>query len=158
MLAMVVGTSGTALAADRIAFVDVAKVFDDYEKTKVFDKELAEIGKEKQTIRDNLVLEIRRLKDELALLSDKGKSDKQQGIDQKLRELQAFDQGAQRELGEKREKIIKEVFKDIDDVMKKYGEKNKFDFILNERLLLFRSDKFDVTEDIIGELNARYKR
>ncbi len=157
---VILGSFGISFSAyaEKTAYVDVAKVFDQYEKTKKFDQQLAEMGKEKQTVRDSLVLDVRRLKDEMALLSDSGKGEKQLLVDKKLRELQEFDRGAQKELGEKREGIIKDVFKDIDDVIKVYGQKNNYDFIFNERLMLFRNDKYDITDEILGELNAQYKK
>lgn len=156
----VVALSSTAFNAyaEKIGYVDVAKVFDKYEKTKKFDKELAEIGKQKQQGRDTLVLEVRRLKDEMALLSDQGKEEKQKLVDQKMRELQDYDRDAQRDLLERREGVMREIFKDIDEVIRDFGKQKGFDFIFNERLMLFRSEKYDVTESVLGELNARYKK
>ena len=144
--------------AEKIGYVDVAKVFDKYEKTKKFDKELAEVGKQKQSGRDTLVLEVRRLKDEMALLSDQGKEEKQKLVDQKMRELQDYDRDAQRDLLERREGVMREIFKDIDEVIREFGKQKGFDFIFNERLMLFRSEKYDVTDLVLGELNVRYKK
>ena len=73
LTAGILGASAVNAHAEKIGYVDVAKVFDKYEKTKKFDKELSEVGKQKQSGRDTLVLEVRRLKDEMALLSDQGK-------------------------------------------------------------------------------------
>ncbi|MBI4972043.1 MAG: OmpH family outer membrane protein [Candidatus Omnitrophica bacterium] len=152
------GISSFDARAEKIGYVDVAKVFDKYEKTKKFDKELAEVGKQKQSGRDTIVLEVRRLKDEMALLSDQGKEQKQKLVDQKMRELQDYDRDAQRDLLERREGVMREIFKDIDEVIRDYGKQKGFDFIFNERLMLFRSEKYDVTDVVLGELNARYKK
>ena len=144
--------------AEKIAYVDVTKVFDQFEKTKKFDKELTEVGKQKQSGRDTLVLEIRRLKDEMALLSDSGKEEKQKLVDQKMRDLQEYDRSAQRDLLERRETVMQEIFKDIDAVIRDFGKDKTYDFIFNEKLMLFRNDKYDITEQVLGELNARYKK
>ncbi len=153
--------SGSALAArayaEKTAFVDVAKVFDEYDKTKQNDKVLAEEGKKKQGERDAKVQEIRRLKDELALLADKNKEQKQQAIDEKIKSLQDFDAGARAELGKKRDDAVKEILKDIDSVISDYGPKKGYDFVFNERALLYHSNKFDVTADILNELNGRFR-
>lgn len=141
----------------KIAFVDVAKVFDSYEKTKERDAALAAEGEAKQRERDEKVTEIRRLKDELELLSDSGKDEKQALIDEKIKELQDFDMEARRELATKREDIVKDIFEDIDVVVREFGEKNKYDFIFNERVMLFHEDKYDITDNILRELNKRYK-
>lgn len=150
--------SATEVRAEKIGYVDVAKVFDKFEKTKKFDKELAEVGKQKQSGRDTLVLEVRRLKDEMALLSDQGKEEKQKLVDQKMRELQDYDREAQRDLLERRETVMREIFKDIDEVIREFGKQKGYDFIFNERLMLFRNEKYDVTDQVLGELNARYKK
>lgn len=143
--------------AEKIAFVDVGKVFDGYGKTKENDEALTTEGKKKQTERDAMVSEVRRLKDEQALLSDKAKEEKQGAIDEKIRQLQDFDNGVRRDLGGRRDTIIKEIFKEIDDVIKAYGKQKGFDYILNERLVLYSNEQLDVTPDILTQLNSGFK-
>ena len=138
------------------AYVDVAKVFDDYQKTKENDRVLQDAGKKKEEERDAIVHEIRQLKDELALLADDAKTKKQDMMEAKVRDLQAFDQKAKEELGTQRNKVVKEIFKDIDDTIKRYGERKGLDFVFNERALVFHNPKKDVTTDIVSELNKGY--
>ena len=144
--------------AEKICYVDVAKVFDGYQRTKDSDTKLQVQAKKKEEERDALVHEIRRLKDEQALLAEDARAKKQDAIDAKVRELQDFDLAARRELGEARNKTVREIFKDVDDVVKRYGERKGFDFIFNDRVLLFRSDRFDVSRDILDELNRDYQK
>lgn len=143
--------------AEKMAYVDVAKVFDTYEKTKKNDQTLADEGKKKQDERDTMIQEIRRLKDELALLADKNKEEKQAVIDEKIKALQDFDLKAREELGKKRDDAVREILKDIDGVMNDYGTKKGYDLIFNERALLYRNEKYDVTNDILNDLNNRYR-
>ncbi len=143
--------------ADKNAFVDVSKVFDEYERTRQNDETLAEEGKKKQAERDNKIQEIRRLKDELALLSDKNKEMKQQAVDEKVKSLQEFDGNVRETLGKKRDETVKMILKDIDEVMSEYGKKNGYDFIFNERSIAFRNPKNDVTVEVLNELNTRYR-
>lgn len=142
----------------KFAYVDIGKVFDEYEKTKKFDQELQDEGKNKQEKRDAIVYEVRRLKDEQALLSDEKKKDTQAAIDNKLKELDDFDQSAQKELTDKRNVIMKEIFADIDGLMKQYGERKGYDLIFNERALLHKSSKLDQTNEVLKELNANYQK
>ena len=144
--------------AEKICYVDVAKVFDGYQKTKDNDTKLQAQAKKKEEERDALVHEIRRLKDEQALLAEDARAKKQDAIDAKVRELQDFDLAARRELGEERNKTVREIFKDVDDVVKRYGERKGFDFIFNDRVLLYRSERFDVSRDILDELNRDYQK
>jgi Skp family chaperone for outer membrane proteins len=141
---------------DKMGYVDVAKVFDGYQKTKDNDVKLQAAGKKKEEEREAIVNEIRRLKDEQALLGEDAREKKQETIDLKIRELQDFDNVARRELGEQRNKTVREIFKDIDDVVQRYGERKGFDLILNDRVLLYRNARFDVSTDILEELNRNY--
>lgn len=144
--------------AEKMAFVDVAKVFDGYQKTKDNDTRLQSAGKKKEEERDGLVHEVRRLKDEQALLAEDAREKKQEAIDAKVRELQEFDAAARRELGQQRNETVKEIFKDIDEVVQRYGERKGYDFIFNDRVLLYRSNRFDVSKDILEELNRSYQK
>ncbi len=144
-------------AVGKWAYVDVAKVFDGYEKTKQNDAKLQAAGKTKEEERDALVREIRRLKDEQALLAEDARSKKQEAIDAKIRELQDFDLAARKELGERRNTMVREIFKDIDEVVQRYGERKGYDFVFNERVLLYRNARYDVSRDIIEELNRNYQ-
>lgn len=142
----------------KFAYVDINKIFDEYEKTKKFDQELQNEGKGKQEKRDALVYEVRRLRDEQALLSEEKKKDAQAGIEAKLKELDEFDQRAQQDLGERRNVIMKEIFTDIDDLIKRFGERKGFDVIFNERALLHKNQKHDQTNEVLKELNEEYKK
>lgn len=144
--------------AEKIAYVDVAKVFDGYQKTKDNDTKLQAAGKKKEEERDALVHEVRRLKDEQALLAEDAREKKQEAIDAKVRELQEFDAQARRDLGQQRNQTVRDIFKDIDEVVQRYGEKKGFDFIFNDRVLLYRSSRFDVSKEVLEELNRGYQK
>ncbi|HTL48185.1 MAG TPA: OmpH family outer membrane protein [Verrucomicrobiae bacterium] len=139
-------------------YVDVAVLFDEYQKTKDNDEVLKNLGQSKEQERDTLVNEVRAIKDEMVLLNDDAKTAKQEALDEKIRKLQDFDQSAKRELGEKRNKLVREIFKDIDDTVQRFGERKGYDMILNERALLYRNPKLDVTQEILKELNKGYKK
>lgn len=145
-------------ANEKIGFVDVATVFDGYEKTKENDQILREMGKKKEEERDALVHEIRRLKDEIALLSEEAAAEKRKMLDEKVRELEEFDTETKRTLGKKRNEVVRDIFKDIDKVVQRYGERKGYDMIFNQRVLLYGDAHFDITQEILKELNQQYQR
>ncbi len=147
-----------AVDGDKYAFVDVAKVFDDFQKTKDNDRILQEEGKKKEQERDVIVHEIRQMKDELSLVTSEARAKKQESLELKVRELQEFDQKAKQDLGQKRAGIVKEIFKDIDDTVKRYGERKGMDLIFNEKVLLYHSPRQDATAEILIELNQAYAK
>jgi len=153
-----VASGNLAFAEMNYGYVDVAKVFDDYEKTKQNDEELQKEGQSREQERETMVAEIRQLKDELALMDGDAKEKKREEIQKKVDALQDFDREIRRDLGGRRNKIVQEIFQDIDDTIQRYGERKGLDVVFNERALVYRKDKFDVTEEILTELNKNYKK
>lgn len=153
-----VASASVSFAAEKVGFVNMGKLFDNYEKTIQEDKALAEKGAQKTTEREVMVQEVRRLKDELAILSNENKEEKQVAIDERLRELQDFDRTARLELEKERKRVFREVLNDIEAVINEYGGKNSFQFIFHDSALLYKTDKLDVTEDILAELNNRFRK
>ncbi|MBI3316788.1 MAG: OmpH family outer membrane protein [Candidatus Omnitrophica bacterium] len=159
---LIFGTLGAASAfavdTSKVGYVDIAKVFDEFQKTKDNDTTLQKAGKKKEEERDALVHEVRQLKDELVLLSDEAKLKKQELMETKMRELQDFDRRAKQELGTERNKIVREIFKEIDDTIHRVGEKKGLDFVFNERALLYHHAKYDLTLEILNDLNKEYAK
>ena len=145
-----------AYAAElKIATIDLSRAFDEFEKTKESDKILEARGNDKKGERDRKVTEVKKLKGELDLLSDEGKKEKQAIIDQKVKELQEFDREVRDNLRGERDQMVREILKDIDDVIRQYGSENGYTFILNDRVLLYKDKNLDVTEEIVKRLNRK---
>lgn len=144
-------------AETRIATIDLSRAFDEFKKTKEADKTLQAKGSEKKAERDKKIAEIKKLKDELELLSDKGKQEKQALIDQKVKELQEFDREVRDSLRQERDQMVQEILRHIDQTIKNYGDKNGYTLILNDRVLLYKEKTLDVTNDIIELLNGASK-
>ncbi|MDD5496799.1 MAG: OmpH family outer membrane protein, partial [Candidatus Omnitrophica bacterium] len=136
----------------KVGYIDLAKVFDEYSKTKEADKVLEEKGKAKEAERKKLIDEVRKLKDEQALLSDKAKAEKQVVIDDKVKALQAFDLKAREELIKQRNDTVGGILKDIEKVVTDYSKEQGYDVILNSRMLLYGKDEMDLSADIMKRL------
>ena len=150
--------SRVSFAAEKIATVDIGKIFDEYEKTKKYDQQFQTEGKSKQEERDAIVHEVRRLREEISLLSEEAKQEKQNSIEAKLKELDSFDGDTRKTLGEKRNQAVREVFQDIETVIAQYGERKGYDIIFNDRALLYKNKQYDVTADVLRELNDSYRK
>jgi outer membrane protein len=147
-------SSNTAFAKEcKIGYVDLAKVFDEYKKTKESEKSLEEKGRAKEAERKKIVDELKKLKDEQALLSEKGKADKQKVIDNKLKDLQDFDRAAREELMKERNDKLGAIMKDIENVVTSYAKETGYDYILNSRAMLYGADQYDLTKEVLSRLN-----
>lgn len=161
MLAMVflASTQGLAFAVNtpKIGYVDVAKIFDEYKKTQDLDKILEDKSSRKQVQRDKMVKDIRKLKDESELMSETAREQKQDEIDAKIKKLQNFDRDARDELKRERDKMARDILKEIDVTIQDLGKKEGYTVILNERMLLYYDQVNSLTDRVLNSLNRRYK-
>lgn len=144
-------------AETQIGFVDIGKSFDEYQKTKDADQLLEVKGEAKQQEREKKVEEIKRLKDEMGLLSEEARKKKQAELDEELKGLQDFDVKVRDELRRERDSIVRDILKEINEIINEYGSKHGYGVILNDRVLLYGREEMDVTGQIIQILNERYK-
>ncbi|OIO37106.1 MAG: hypothetical protein AUJ75_04810 [Candidatus Omnitrophica bacterium CG1_02_49_10] len=151
--------SGVALAEGlKVGYIDVPKIFDEYKKIQDFDKKLEKVQEDKQTDRDKIVNEIRKMRDELELLAEAARAKKQGTIDEKLKNLQDFDKDVRNGLKSQRDDMMREILKELDDTVTEYGKKNGYDLIFNDRVLIYKAEKYDLTGEVIGILNKGYKK
>ena len=137
----------------KMAYVDLAKVFDEYKKTKEAEKGLEDKGKAKEAERATMIDELKKLKDEQALLSDKAKAEKQAIIDGKIKILQEFDKKTRDELVKERNDSLGNILKDIEKVVSAYAKANGYDIVLNSRMLLYGAEQYDLTKEVLDRLN-----
>lgn len=156
--AVVAADQKKAEAADKIGYVDLGRVFDEYEMTKTLDKQLESKGAVKQADRDKMVAEIKKLRDEAELLSAKAKEDKQAVIDEKLKSLQEFDRTTRDALRKERDEMVKDILKQIEVVIQDFGKTQGYGFIFNDRVLVYKSEGNDLTAQVSKVLNDNYAK
>ena len=156
---MVFGFGLPAFAAElKIAYVDVAEIFDGYQKTKDQDLVLKAAGEAKEKERADRMSAIRSMEDELALLSADARAAKQEQLIEKKRQLEDFDRTTRQQLAEQRDKTVREIFQDIDAVIQDVFAKGGYDLILNKRVLPAQKKTFDITSKVAGEVAKKYKK
>ena len=157
---MTAGFTAPALAAgeQKIGYVDLARVFDDYQKTKDFDKTLEAKGTGKQTERDKMVADVKKMRDEAELLSSKAKEDKQAAIDEKIKALQEFDRNTRDSLRKERDTMVQEILKEIEQIIQDFGKSQGYSFIFNDRVLVYKGEGSDLTAQVIKTLNDSYTK
>ena len=144
-------------AADlKIGYVNVAKVFDGYERTKASDAGLEKQGKQKEAELEGRMTELKKLRQGLEPLNDEAREAKTKEVEEKADELQRFRASTARDLGRERDKIAKEILKEIQDGVEEYAKANSFALILDQRSLLYAQPAYDVTDGVLKLLNSRY--
>jgi outer membrane protein len=151
------GLSLNAYAAGKIAYVDLSSTFDKYEKTKTFDDALSAVQAEKEKQLEQAANDIKAIEDKLQLLSEKEKATKSKELEEKKKKFQATGTQIAQDLRKERDEKLKEILQDIEKAVQDYAQKNGYDFILNDRVLLYGAASAEVTQDIIAALNSKYK-
>jgi len=147
------GVNAEEGSAIKVGYINLSLVFDSYHKTKDFDKKLEKDADTKRSDRESLVSDIKKLRDELELLSPNKRSSHQGAVDEKVVELRAYDKDSRLELRRQRDEMIREILGEIDGVISKYGREQGYDYIFNDRILVYKNEANDLSQEIVKKLN-----
>jgi len=138
----------------KIAFVDLSRLFDDYYKTKEYDKVLEARHNDFEAKRNEKIEKIREAQGKLALLKEDKKAESEAEIEKMKAELLEFDNQEKTSLTKERNEKIREILLEIEKVVSGYAEKENYSVILNDRVLIYGNQVFNVTEPVLQQLNS----
>ena len=154
-LSFVMTTGVYAVEQGRIGYVDLSRLFDEYYKTKDYDKvleskhgELEKVGKEK-------IEKIRESEGKLALLKEDQKKKLEEEIDVMKGIAQEFVRQEQSNLTKERNEKIREILLEMEKKVSDFAEKENYELILNDRVLIYGDPAKDLTEKILTILNEK---
>ncbi|MCX5696016.1 MAG: OmpH family outer membrane protein [Candidatus Omnitrophica bacterium] len=148
--------STVAQAADvKLAYINLARAFSEYSKTKEFDKDLTDKENKYTTERDKKLGELNSLKDKFNLLSDKEKDAKKSELENKAKAIKDFITQKETDLRKEQEDKMKDILKDIETTVKSYAEKEGYTLVFNDRVLVYQTKSMDITDKVIGLLNQK---
>ena len=148
-------TTSGVYAADggKIGYVDLSRLFDEYHKTKKYDKvletqhsQLEKVGKEK-------IEKIQESESKLALLKEDQRKVVEGEIEVLKGEAQEFVREGQSNLTKERNERIREILLEIEKIVSDFAEKKDYDIILNDRVLIYGDPAQNLTEEILTILN-----
>jgi len=150
--------AGMVSAAEKFAYVDLSRLFSEYGKTKDYDKTLNEKQEAYRTEIDKKTNEVKQLQDKMNLLSDKEKEAKKAEFETKVKGLQDFERQKLTDLRKEQDERMKEIFKDIEEAVKRYAEKEGYTLVFNDRVFVYQTKNMDITNKVMGILNKGYKK
>jgi len=145
--------TGISHAADKIGYIDLSRAFNEYNKTKAYDKTLNDKEKVYTDDRDKKVADLKAFQDKISLLNDKERDAKKDELQSKVKTFQEFDRQKQTELKKEQEEKMKEIMTDIQEAVKKFAEKEAYTIVLNDRVLVYQVKSMDITNQVIEILN-----
>jgi Skp family chaperone for outer membrane proteins len=150
--------TGRVFAAEKLAYVDLSRLFDEYGKTKDYDKVLEDKQKAYESEREKKVSEVKQLQDKMSLLNDKEKEAKKSELEDKLKALQEYDRTKQTDLRKERDEKMKEILKDIEKAVTEHAKGNGYTMVFNDRVLVYQEKNLDITEPVLKILQGYYKK
>ena len=147
--------TGLAQAADKFACINLGRTFNEYSKTKEYDKSLTEKENSYTVERDKRLKDLNSLKDKFTLLSDKEKETKKSELEGKAKSIKEFITQKEADLRKEQEDRMKEILNDIETAVKGYAEKEGYTMVFNDRVLVFQNKSMDITDKIVDILNKK---
>ena len=150
------GTFAQAENGTKWAYMDLSKVFDNYEKTKEYDTalEAQHSGYEKE--RNAKIDKLKEAQNKLDLLKPEEKDKAQKDLEQMRSDLAQFDQQKRTDLQKQRDEKIREILLEIEKVVSDFAKKDKYDLILNDRVLVYGNPAMDISDQVLKLLNDSY--
>ena len=159
VLTVMMSFSSTCFAKDmKIGYVDIFKVFNDYEKTKEYDEKLEakKNAAEKKLVKKKETIE--KLQGKLDLLKKGEKVKEEEKLSKELKEYRNLEREAFTDIRKERDEKMKDIVEDIDKIIKDYARKNGFNLIINSSAVLYGVKAMDVTDEILKISNKKYKK
>jgi len=138
----------------KMGFVDLSRLFDEHNKTAAYDKLLEDNHKNFEAERNGKIEKIQEAQGKLALLNEEKKAELEEEIEKMKADLLEYDRQQKTTLTKERNEKIREILLEIEREVSAYAEKEGYDIILNDRVLIYGNPAKDLTEEIIKRLNA----
>jgi outer membrane protein len=140
-------------AEEKIAYVELLQVFDEYSKTKEYDKILEKKQEDYQKARESKLEGVKQLQEKLSLLSEEERESQKSQLEDKIAQLQEFDRSQTQDLRKQRDEKVQEIFKDINKAIEAYAKKEGLSLVFDKRALVYQSEALDITQQILKILN-----
>ena len=139
---------------NKIGYVDLSRLFDEYHVTKEYDKTLEQKHTDYEKESKEKIEKIRESQGKVALLKEDKKAEVEKEVETMKADLLEFDRLKKTDLTKDRNEKIREILLEIEKVVSDFAEKNGYAVILNDRVLIYGAPSYDVTEEILKVLNA----
>lgn len=142
----------------KIGYVNLAKLFDDYQRTKESERVLEQKGAQKQAQLKGQADELKKLRDALELLNAQARETKVKEIEEKSDAFQQLKTRTERDLVRERNQMAKTILDEIENTVTDYAKANSFSLVVDQRSLLYGQEAYDLTDELLKVLNDRYAK
>ena len=151
-------TGGYADKEGKMGYVNLNRIFNEYQKTVEYDKTLEAKHGDYEKERNPKVDKIKEAQGKLDLLKEKEKAKLQEDIENMKAELIGFDKQKTTDLTKERNEMTREILLEIEQVINAFAKENNYSLIFNNQFLIYGDEKLDITEQILNRLNNTKKK
>lgn len=141
----------------KIGYVDLQKVVTTSDQGREAMKTLSSIEKVKKALIKEKVDTIRSLEADLAkqasILNPETKKEKQEELEKLVAEYQKMRRESEEELQKNEAELIQKIVLDVNKLLEKIAKEEGYTAILNKPAVLYISDEFDLTGQVLTEIN-----
>ncbi len=161
------GSAGTEASAQglSLAYVEVDSLTEHYEYAKLMKDSLEKMSANATNVLSNKDKELERSYNSIQTkLQNNGFTSEQQyknavaAFEQERNNRVALEARLSNELAQKQAAFLQTLQDSLDNFLADYNKDKKYDMILNKATVLYSDKKYDITQDVINGLNARYKK
>ncbi len=144
-----------AMAAQKIAYVDLQKALNMSQQGSQAKQEISELVKKYEAEFKDKQQALLQKKDELqkqaALLSDSAKAEKEREYQQEVKDLQRFQSDVKEELQQRDAEHTQRILSEMNKILQQLGEQGGYSMILekNEGAVLYAVEAVDLTDELI---------
>ena len=142
----------------KIAWIDLSRLFNEYEKTKLYDVELEKDSKTFEDDRQKMIDQVRDGQNKLTLLKEDEKKKLQEDLDKQRAQLVEYDRQKRTDLLKKRDEKVREILLEIEKLVSDYAKKEGYTLVLNDRVLIYGDQGYNITDPILKMLNENYSK
>lgn len=147
-------------AAEKLGYIDVPRILEEYEGFKEARKDL---DRDKKTFEDDygrrgatLQKMMQEIQESAKMLSEAKKKEKAVEFEKKRKDFMEWQQDQSRRLQEREEGIIKRLEGDVRKVLERVGADGGYAFVVRRDLLLYvRKDSTDLTDQVLAALRKQ---
>lgn len=147
-----------SVSAEKIGFVNVTRLFNEYAKAKGIDKMIEDKFSGPKNEIEKLVIDIKALEKEIKtnelLMSESKLTNSKKKLQEMVTQYRSKGMALENELKEVRNREMTDFRKIVFEVTQTYAEEKKYDLIVNEGVM-YVSSKLDITDDILSRVNKK---
>ena len=157
--------ASNAAAQGGIAYIELDSLTEHYEYAKLMKDSLEKMSANATTVLNNKDKELERSYNSIQTrLQNNSFTSEQQyktavaAFEQERNNRVALEARLSNELAQKHAEFLQTLQDSLDNFLADYNKDKKFDMILNKATVLYGDNKYDITQDVINGMNARYKK